>query len=148
MRRKTQIVLAVTFMVAALVCGFSYIYVSQILRQQVTFARNSAAWINSQLAYLATNAIPDLTSTRVDTSNPIKVRRAIADYLATNLDLNTMLESVLTDWPMIYDAAIVDSDGKAILHTTTEMVGKTVPDRPDFKIVQDAKFRRQLRLVY
>ena len=28
MRRKTQIVLAITFMVAALVCGFSYIYVS------------------------------------------------------------------------------------------------------------------------
>jgi PAS domain S-box-containing protein len=59
-----------------------------------------------------------------------------------------MLESVVTDWPMIYDAAIVDNDGKAILHTTTELVGKTVPERPDFQIVQDAKFRRQLRLVY
>jgi signal transduction histidine kinase len=148
MRRKTQIVLAITFMVAALVSSLSYIYVSEILRQRVTFAHDTAGFLNSQLAYLAANAVPDLTSTRVDTNNPIKVRRAIADYLATNLDLNTMLESVLTDWPMIYDAAIVDSDGKAILHTTTEMVGKTVPDRPDFKIVQDAKFRRQLRLVY
>ena len=56
-------------------------------------------------------------STRVDTSNPAKVRRAIADYLATDLDLNTMLESVVGNWPMIYDAAIVDADGKAILHT-------------------------------
>jgi signal transduction histidine kinase len=148
MRRKTQIVLAITFMVAALVCGFSYIYVSQILRQRVTFAHDTAGFLNSQLAYLAANAIPDLTSTRVDTSNPAKVRRAIADYLATNLDLNTMLESVVTDWPMIYDAAIVDADGKAILHTNAELVGKTVPERPDFQIVQDAKFRRQLRLVY
>jgi signal transduction histidine kinase len=148
MRRKTQIVLAITFMVAALVCGFSYIYVSQILRQRVTFAHDTAGFLNSQLAYLAANAIPDLTSTRVDTSNPAKVRRAIADYLATNLDLNTMLESVVTDWPMIYDAAIVDADGKAILHTNAELVGKTVPARPDFQIVQDAKFRRQLRLVY
>jgi hypothetical protein len=148
MRRKTQIVLAITFMVAALVCGFSYIYVSQILRQRVTFAHDTAGFLNSQLAYLAVNAIPDLTSTRIDTSNPAKVRRAIADYLATNLDLNTMLESVVTDWPMIYDAAIVDADGKAILHTNAELVGKTVPERPDFQIVQDAKFRRQLRLVY
>jgi|HubBroStandDraft_6_1064221.scaffolds.fasta_scaffold05327_3 signal transduction histidine kinase len=148
MRRKTQIVLAVTFMVAALVCGFSYIYVSQILRQQVTFARNSAAWINSQLAYLAANAVPDLTSTRVDTSNPVKVRRAIADYLATNLDLNTMLESVVGNWPMIQDAAIVDADGRALLHTNPELVGKVIPERPDFQIVQDAKFRGQLRLVY
>jgi PAS domain S-box-containing protein len=148
MRRKTQIVLAITFMVAAMVSAFSYIYVSQILRQRVTFAHDTAGFLNSQLAYLAANAIPDLTSTRVDTSNPAKVRSAIADYLATNLDLNTMLESVVTDWPMIYDAAIVDTDGKAILHTTADLVGKTVPERPDFQIVQDAKFRRQLRLVY
>ncbi|MGA8489097.1 MAG: ATP-binding protein [Terriglobales bacterium] len=148
MRRKTQIVLGITFLVSALVSAFSYIYVSQILRQRVTFAHDTAGFLNSQLAYLAANAIPDLTSTRVDTSNPQKVRRAIADYLATNLDLNTMLESVVTDWPMIYDAAIVDTDGKAILDTTAELVGKTVPDRPDFQIVQDAKFRRQLRLVY
>jgi signal transduction histidine kinase len=148
MRRKTQIVLAITFLVAALVCSFSYIYVSQILRQRVTTAHDSAAYLNSQLAYLAHNAIPDLTSTRIDTNNPVKVRRAIADYLATNLDLNTMLLSVVGNWPMIYDAAIVDADGKAILHTNPDLVGRTVPDRPDFQIVQDAKFRRQLRLVY
>lgn len=148
MRRKTQIVLAITLMVAALVCSFSYIYVGQMLRQRVTFAHDTAGFLNSQLAYLAANAIPDLTSTRIDTTNPVKVRRAIAEYLATNQDLNTMLESVLTDWPMIYDAAIVDSDGKAILHTNPDLVGKVVPERPDFKIVQGAKFRRQLRLVY
>jgi signal transduction histidine kinase len=148
MRRKTQIVFAITFMVAAMVSAFSYIYVSQILRQRVTFAHDTAGFLNSQLAYLAANAIPDLTSTRVDITNPAKVRSAIADYLATNLDLNTMLESVVTDWPMIYDAAIVDNDGKAILHTNADLVGKTVSARPDFQIVQDAKFRRQLRLVY
>ncbi|HXM20430.1 MAG TPA: ATP-binding protein [Terriglobales bacterium] len=149
MRRKTQIVLAITFMVAALVCSFSYIYVSQILRQQVTFAHNSAAFINSQLAYLAANAaVPDLADTRVDTRKQAKVRSAIAYYLGTDIYLNKMLESVVNDWPMIQDAAIVDADGKAILHTIPEMIGKTVPDRPDFQIVQDAKFRRQLRLVY
>src|ERR1700674_447274 len=149
MRRKTQIVLAITFMVAALVCSFSYIYVSQILRQQVTFAHNSAAFINSQLAYLAANAaVPDLADPRVDTRKQAKVRSAIAYYLGTDIYLNKMLESVVNDWPMIQDAAIVDADGKAILHTIPEMIGKTVPDRPDFQIVQDAKFRRQLRLVY
>src|ERR1700733_2330238 len=135
MRRKTQIVLAITFLVAALVCGFSYIYVSQILRQRVTFAHDTAGFLNNQLAYFAAKAIPDLTSTRVDTSNPAKVRRAIADYLATNLDLNTMMESAVSDWPNIYDAAIVDTEGKAILHTNAAMVGKTVPDRPSFQMV-------------
>jgi PAS domain S-box-containing protein len=150
MRRKTQIVLAITFMVAALVCSFSYIYVSEILRQQITFARDTAANLDLQIAYLAKTAIPDLADTRVDTSNPAKVRSAITEYLRTNTDLNTMLESVVGTWnrPLIYDAAIVDVDGKVILHTDPTLEGKTVPDRPDFQIVQAAKFRRQLRMVY
>jgi PAS domain S-box-containing protein len=148
MRRKTKIVLAITFMVAALVCSFSYIYVSQTLRQRVTTARETADSLNSQLLYLSVRAIPDLTSTKVDINKPAKMRRAIADYLATNLDLNIMLESVVSNWPIIYDAAIVDSDGKAILHTNPDLIGKAVPNRPYFQLVQDAKFRRQLRLIY
>jgi len=148
MRRKTQIVLAITFLVAALVSSFSYIYVSEILRQRVTSAHETANHLNSELAHIAASELPDFTSTHVDTSKPAKVRRAIDDYLATNFDLNTMVESVVTDWPIIYDAAIVDADGKAILHSIPNQIGKTVPDRPDFQIVQDAKFRKQLRLVY
>jgi signal transduction histidine kinase len=148
MRRKTQLVLAITFMVAALVCGFSYVYISQMLRQRVTFAHDTAGFLSNQLGYLAANAIPDLTSTRIDTSNPAKLRRAVAYYLSTNLDLNTMMESVVTDWPMVQDAAIVDADGRAILHTRSDMVDQIVPSRPDFQSVQDAKFRQQLRLVY
>src|ERR1700674_1011638 len=98
MRRKTQIVLAITFMVAALVCSFSYIYVSQILRQQVTFAHNSAAFINSQLAYLAANAaVPDLADTRVDTRKQAKVRSAIPYSLGTAIYLKKILESVVND---------------------------------------------------
>ena len=96
-------------MVAALVCSFSYIYISYILRQKITYTHDTAASLESQIAYIAAQAaIPDLADTKVDTNNPAKVRRAITDYLATNLDLNTILESVV-GWPMIYDAAIVDT---------------------------------------
>ena len=70
MRRKTKIVLAITFMVAVLVLAFSYIYISELLRQRVTTARESAAQLTSNLAYLAANAAPDLSSTKVDTTNP------------------------------------------------------------------------------
>src|ERR1700720_1668553 len=148
MRRKTKIVLAITFMVAALVLGFSYIYISELLRQRVTTARESAAQLTSNLAYLAANAAPDLSSTKVDTSNPEATRRAVAYYLGTDRDLNNFLESVVGTWPIIYDAAIVDSDGKAILHTNPDLVGKLVPDRPDFHQVENARFRRQFRMVY
>ncbi|HMH00521.1 MAG TPA: ATP-binding protein [Terriglobales bacterium] len=148
MRRRTQIVLAITFMVAVLVSAFSYIYISRLLRQQVTTADATAANLTSNLAFLATKAAPDLSSTRVDTSNPQAVRRAIAYYLGTDRDLNNFLESVVGSWPMIYDAAIVDSEGNAILHTNPDLIGKRVPDRPTFQRVEDASFRQQLRFVY
>jgi signal transduction histidine kinase len=148
MRRKTKIVFAITFMVAVLVLTFSYIYISELLRQRVTTARESAAQLTSNLAYLAANAAPDLSSTKVDTTNPQATRRAVAYYLGTDRDLNNFLESVVGTWPIIYDGAIVDSDGKAILHTNPDLVGKTVPDRPDFHLVENANFRRQFRMVY
>ncbi len=148
MRRKTKIVLAITFMVAVLVLAFSYVYISQLLRQRVTTARESAAQLTSNLAYLAANAAPDLSSTKVDTTNPAAMRRAVAYYLGTDRDLNNFLESVVGTWPIIYDAAIVDSDGKAILHTNPDLIAKPVPDRPDFQLVEKASFRRQFRMVY
>ncbi|MBZ5722883.1 MAG: PAS domain-containing protein [Acidobacteriia bacterium] len=148
MRRRTKIVLAITFMVAVLVSAFSYIYISQLLRQRIANAHETAATLTSQLTYLASNAAPDLSSTRIDTSKPEAVRQAVTYYLGTDRDLNTMLDSVVGNWPIVYDAAIVDADGKAILHTNPELIGKLVPHRPDFQVVQDSNFQQQLRLVY
>src|SRR6266536_6700214 len=148
MRRRTQIVLAITFMVATLVTGASYLYISQSLLQGTNSAPDTASQLTSQLTYLATNAAPDLSSTRVDTANPEALRRGIAYYLGTDRDLNTMLDSVVGSWPTVYDAAILDADGKAILHTDPNLVGKQVAERPDFALLQSAGFRRKLRMVY
>jgi PAS domain S-box-containing protein len=135
-------------MVAALVTGASYLYISQILRQGINTAHETASYLTSQLAFLASNAAPDLSSTRIDTNNPDALRRGIAYYLGTDRDLNTMLESVVGSWPTIYDAAILDADGKALLDTDPNFVGKKIEDRPDFSVLQNASFRRKLRLVY
>jgi len=148
MRRKTQIVLAITFMVAALVSSFSYIYISQLLRQQITTAHETASHLTLEIAYLANDAAPDLTSTKINTNDPAAVRKAIAYYLGTDSDLNAMMESVVGNWPNVYDAAIVDADGKVILHTNPDLIGKQIMQRPDFQRLQDARFRQQLRMVY
>jgi signal transduction histidine kinase len=148
MRLRTQLVLAITLMVAALVTLFSYIYISQLLRQQITNVNDTAVQLTSQLAYLAANSVPDLSSTKVDTNDPEAVRRAIAYYLGTDRDLSSMLESAVGSWPFVYDAAIVDNQGKAILHTNRNLVGKVVPERPNFQLVKHVKFRQQLKLVY
>ncbi len=148
MRRRTQIVLAITLMVAAIVSGASYLYIAQILRQGINTTHDNAAVVAQQIAYLATNAAPDLSSTRVDTTNPEAVRRAVAYYLGTDRDLNTVLDSVVGSFPTVYDVAVLDSDGKAILDTDPNLIGKKIADRPDFSQLQQASFRQKLRMVY
>jgi len=148
MRRKTQLVVAVTFMVTVVVSFSSYIYVSQILHQQVVNTRDAAYHLTSQIAYLANDAAPDLASTKINTDDPEAVRRAIAYYLSTDNDLNVLMESVVGNWPTVYDAAVVDANGRAILHSNPELIGKAVIERPDFQRLQDARFRDQLRMLY
>jgi len=148
MRRKTQLVAAVTFMVTVVVSFSSYIYVSQILRLQIRDTRETADHLTSEMAYLANEAVPDLTSTRVNTDDPKAVRTAIAYYLSTDKNLNGFVESVPGTWLTIYDAAVVDPDGNAILHSIPDLIGKSIAERPDFQRLQDARLQDQLRMLY
>jgi signal transduction histidine kinase len=148
MRRKAIIVVTITLMVTLMVAAFSYLYISQILRQRINNAYESASRLTQQLAYFAENDLPDLSSTRVDTDDPAAIRRALAEYLPMDTNLLNNLESEVALWPYIYDASVVDSNGKALLHTNPQLVGKQVAPRPDFHAVMAARFWQQLHLVY
>ena len=148
MTRKFIIVFVITTLFTALVVAFSWIYLSQLLRQRLLWADETASQLTNQLEYAASKAVPDLTSTRVDTANPKALRAAITNYLQTDTNLNEMLESVVGNSRIIYDAAIIDPGGVAILDTNPLMNGKPVPGRPALSVLRDAGFRRQLRLLY
>jgi signal transduction histidine kinase len=148
MRRKTIIVVGITFMVTVMVTAFSYLYISQILRQRITYAYESASRLTQQLAYFAGNDLPDLSSTRIDTNDPAAVRRALAEYLPMDTNILNNLESDVALWPFIYDASIVDANGKALLHTNPQLLGKPFAARADFHTVMTARSWQQLRLVY
>ena len=148
MTRKFIIVFVITTLFTALVVGFSWIYLSQLLRQRLLWADETASQLTNQLEYAASKAVPDLTSTRVDTNNPKALRAAITNYLHADTNLNDMLESVVGNSRIIYDAAIIDPNGVAILDTNPALNGKPVPERPRLSMLRDAGFRRQLRMLY
>src|SRR5260370_40571355 len=148
MSPKFIIVLAITTLFTALVVGFSWIYLSQLLRQRLLWADETASQLTNQLEYAASKAVPDLTSTRVDTNNPKALRAAITNYLQTDANLNDMLESVVGNSRIIYDAAIIDPTGLAIPDTNPALNAKPVPDRAPFGGFLPACRRRQLRLLY
>jgi len=148
MSRKFIIVLAITTLFTALVVGFSWVYLSQLLRQRLLWADETASQLNSSLEYSASKAVPDLTSTRVNTSNPKAMRAAVTNRLQTDASLNDQLEALVGNSRIVYDAAVVDPSGVAILDTNSAMNGKPVPVRPRLADLRDAGFRRQLRLLY
>jgi signal transduction histidine kinase len=148
MRRKTKIVFAITLLVTVLVTAFSYIYISEFLRQRLSDAGYKGYRLAAQLAYLANSATPELGDTRVDTSNPAAVSKATAYYLSTDRDLNDLMNSIVGSWELIYDAALVGTDGRAILHTNSDRIGKPVADRPEFARLTSLRFLHQLQLVY
>ena len=148
LRRKTIIVLAITLMVTVMVTAFSYLYVSQMLRLRIANAHETAASLTRQLAYAAENAVPDFGSTKIDTGDTVAVRRALTDYVQTDVDLNNLLQSVTGDWRFIYDVAIVDVSGKAVLHSNARLQGKAIDPRPDFEQLMRSSFLEQTRLVF
>src|SRR6266852_6912349 len=148
MSRKFIIVLAITTLFTALVVGFSWIYLSQLLRQRLLWADETASQLTNQLEYAASKAVPNLTSTRVNTNDPKAMRAAITNFLQTDTNLNDMLESVEGSSRILYEAAIIDPAGVAILDTNPALNGKPVPERARLSVLRDAGFRRQLRMVY
>ena len=147
LRRKTIIVLVITLMVTVMVSTFSYLHISETLRRRIVNANDTAIALTHQLAYVAMNDVPDFTSTPVDTNDPAAIRRALVDYVQTDVYLNNLLQSETSDWSFIYDVMIVDPTGKALLHTNASKVNKVIPPRPDFQQVVKARFREQVRLV-
>jgi signal transduction histidine kinase len=148
MRRKTIIVLAITLLVTVMAAAFSYLYISEILGEQINEAYEGADRLTKQLAYSAGADLPDLSSTRVDTNDPEAVRKALAEYLPMDTILLNGLQSDRDYWPYIYDASIVDAGGKVLLHTSPQLVGKQALQRPEFSIVKKARSRKQLAIVY
>jgi len=148
MRRKTKIVLAITFMVVVMVSAFSYLYISQLLRQRLNNASDIAQLVAQQIVYSASNAVPDLSSTKIDTDNVKSVRSAIEGYLKTDTNLNDLLDSAVGNVNIVYDAAILDSEGRALLHSNADLNGKPLTKRPDFERLRTARFRDQLRMIY
>lgn len=148
MSRRTKIVLAVTLLITATVSVFAYVYISQMLRQRVMWADETVGIVAATLAYDAKNAVPDLTSTRVDTTNPEKLRIAIKEYLQTDTNLNGAVQSAVSNAAIVYDVAVLDANGRALLHSNPTELGKLIAERPPFRLLRDEKFQRQLRWLY
>src|SRR5262249_11140199 len=149
LRLKTKLVAAITGLVAAIVTTLAAFYIAEVVHQRIQEAYNSAELVRQQIYAVAHGALEaDLASTRVDLTNPAQARAAIEEVLQTDYELNSLLDAAVGDSPTIYDAAITDARGLALLHTNAAYFGKPVPQREDFLNVVRGGIRRQLKTIY
>jgi len=119
------------------------------VHQRVVESYAGADFVAHQILHGARQALEiDLSATRVDTSDPKKVHDAIEEILQTDAGLNGLLQSIVGYSPTIYDAAIADSDGIAMLHTDPGSLDKPLPRREELSRLRDGSILEQLSVVY
>src|SRR5215471_681926 len=125
LRLKTKLVLAITGMVLAIVATLSTLYLSKEmhLRMQQTF--DDGQFIARQIFAVAREPLEiDLSETRIDTTDPKAVESAIELVLQSDSGVNSLLESIVGYSPTIYDAAITNVEGRALMHTNATLLGQ------------------------
>jgi signal transduction histidine kinase len=149
MRLKTKLVLAISSMVLALVAIFCYLYVSHLVRQRTAEAYDSADFVAKEIRESAREASQiDLSTTFVNENDPKQVEELLNEALRMDHGLNTLLQSVVGYSPTIFDAAIADVNGRAIVDTDPLAIGKQLPDREDFRKLRDGSFLEQIKVVF
>src|SRR5262249_38292781 len=149
LRLKTKLVFAITAMVVVIVSALAALYISEVVRQRTQEAYDLSHNIALQLYSVSRGAFEvDLRSSKLNLNDPAQIEQAWQEVLQTDWVVNALLESVQGDSKLIYDAAIVDTKGLAILHTTPTFLGQAVEPREDFDSFVHAGIRTQLRAIY
>src|SRR3954470_12868676 len=146
---KTKLVLAISGMVLALVSVLSYVYLSQLLRQRVTEAFDDGDIIAHQIYQVSRDAMEvDISNLRVDENNPDDIRKVIENSLREDPGVNSLIQSIVGYQPSVYEVAIADMKGNALLHSVSDLQGKPLPQREPFLNLRKANFWRLAKVVY
>jgi PAS domain S-box-containing protein len=149
LRLKTKLVLAISGMVLVLVSVLSYLYLSQLLRQRISEAYDQGDFIAHQVYQVSRDALDlDLGIAGIEQATPDEIRQLIEQSLTRNRGLNSLIQSVVGYSPSVYEIAIADIHGNALLHSVPDLQGKPLPQREPFLNLQSAKVWKQIRIVY
>jgi signal transduction histidine kinase len=149
MRLKTKLVLAITGLVFLVVTVLSWLFLEQLLAQRIDQSYEAHYIVARQILYstgLALNT--GLQGRQVDPNNPAALRATVLDVLQHDEGLNGLLSSVNRYVPTVFDVAIADSDGKALLSTDPTQDNVTLPKREDYALLQHAGVITTMRAVF
>ena len=149
LRLKIKLVIAITAMVVAIVITLSTLYISQVVRQRIRQTSEDGRFVAWEIYQVARDPLQvDLSNARIDVDDPKQVEQAVEEVLQTDAGLNSLLDSVLGYSNPVYDAAITNPEGRALLHTLPSQIGQVLKPREEFSSVLNGGIWKQLKIVY
>jgi signal transduction histidine kinase len=149
MRLKTKLVLAITGLVFLVVTVLSWLFLEQLLAQRISQSYAANDMVARQILYSTQLALTNgLRGRQIDANDPTALRAAVLDVLQHDEGLNGLLSSVNRYAPTVFDVAVADRDGKALLSTDPTQDNVTLPQREDYALLQHAGVITTMRAVF
>jgi len=149
MRLKTKLVLAITGLVFLVVFTLSWIFLGQLLRQRMTQAFTANDMVAHQIAAATRQSLELNTRGRRVLGNDPKALRAIAAAaLRSDSNLKTLMNSAISYSPTVFDVAIADSEGRALLSTDPANLDHALPHRQEYEELQSGGLLKLLEIVF
>jgi signal transduction histidine kinase len=149
MRLKTKLVLAITGLVFLVVCTLSWIFLGQLLRQRMSQAYSANDMVAHQILFATRRATETyIRGPRVDPNDPQSVRAAVAQALRSDPALTALMNSAIRYSPTVFDVAIADSEGRALLSTDPTNLDRLLPHRQEYEELESGGLLRQLEVVF
>jgi signal transduction histidine kinase len=149
MRLKTKLVLAITGLVFTVVMVFSWVWLSQLLKQQI-----DQYWlVNDPMAKQVLQQVnraldTGLAQQHFDPHDPVAVRAAVATVLRENAALNNLMNSMVEYSITVNDVAVADRSGRVLVSTEPSQQDQLLPWRPDYSQLRKASLIRMLVIVF
>jgi signal transduction histidine kinase len=149
MRLKTKLVLAITGLVFLVVTVLSWLFLEQLLAQRISQSYAANDMVARQILYSTGLALTNgLRGRQIDANDPTALRAAVLDVLQHDEGLNGLISSVNRYAPTVFDVAVADRDGKALLSTDPTQDNVTLPKREDYALLQHAGVIATMRAVF
>jgi signal transduction histidine kinase len=148
-RLKTKLVLAITGLVFLVVCTLSWIFLGQLLRQRMSQAYTANDMVAHQILFATRRATEtNIRGPLVAPNDPKSVRAAVAQALRSDPALTALMNSAIRYSPTVFDVAIADSEGRALLSTDPTNVDHVLPHRQEYEELESGGLLRQLDVVF
>jgi signal transduction histidine kinase len=126
MRLKTKLVVAIGVLVFVVATALSWMYLSQLLSQNIELTYNSADLVAHQVLSATRTAIETGVPKTVDANDPVALRATVARALRKDEALNSLINSIIEYSKIIDDIAVVDEHGTVLVTGP----GPTLEDKP------------------